>query len=444
MSPTASYGPYGSGGTITGYSKYDGIRHAFEENFAQRLEMGAQLVIYQDGAKIVDLHGCAPEQEKKARYNGDTLQCVYSSGKNMESIAMAILVDRGLISYDDLVSKHWPEFGTTANGRENVTVADVMRHEGGVPYLADPNSSTNSPIIITPDDVESIDSLEAKLCSASNTSGRMYHAITRGWIINGILRRVDPTGRTLGVFIKEEICNKLGLTFFCGIPMKEEQDKYEYANMTQAGLLYDAFFQLGPASLGYGEPELWTLAKVLVKNKESMANKPTVSWMGPPPTPEFNDTPYGRSLEISSAGMFANARSMAKINAAMAGDGSYDGVRILSTNALHESMDDMEVALDTSLSLPSDGIETSYGFTKGGFGVPHTFFEGDLNNKIFHPDDKLAFGNMMGWGGWGGSLSLWDREKNVAFSYIPNAMGLNLLGGRRQRNILFELQNHIM
>jgi CubicO group peptidase (beta-lactamase class C family) len=39
-------------------------------------------------------------------------------------------VDLGRLQYSDKVVKHWPEFGQ--NGKENITVADVMRHEGGL------------------------------------------------------------------------------------------------------------------------------------------------------------------------------------------------------------------------------------------------------------------------------------------------------------------------
>ena len=146
IAPIVKHGPFGSGGTVVGYSKYEGVRKAFEENFARRLELGAQLVVYEKGEKIIDLYGYAPETETqqqngvKAGYDGDTLQCVFSSGKNMEAIAMAMLVDRGLVDYDDLVTKHWPEFG--ANGKDTITVADVMRHAGGVPLIVDPNSKT--------------------------------------------------------------------------------------------------------------------------------------------------------------------------------------------------------------------------------------------------------------------------------------------------------------
>ena len=100
-----------------------------------RLELGAQLVIYRKGEVVVDLCGAAPEA---AGYTPETLQCVYSSGKNMEAVAVAMLVDRGQLSYESPVAHYWPEYGQ--HGKDNITVADVMRHEGGVPYLADPDA----------------------------------------------------------------------------------------------------------------------------------------------------------------------------------------------------------------------------------------------------------------------------------------------------------------
>jgi CubicO group peptidase (beta-lactamase class C family) len=60
-------------------------------------------------------------------------QTVFSSGKNLEVMAMGYLVERGLVNYGDKVTKHWPEFGQ--NGKESVRIADVMRHEAGLPFF---------------------------------------------------------------------------------------------------------------------------------------------------------------------------------------------------------------------------------------------------------------------------------------------------------------------
>ena len=49
---------------------------------------------------------------------------------------MALLVERGLVSYDEKVATYWPEFGQGDKG--DITVADVMRHSGGCPWFMNP------------------------------------------------------------------------------------------------------------------------------------------------------------------------------------------------------------------------------------------------------------------------------------------------------------------
>lgn len=36
-------------------------------------------------------------------------------------------MDRGLLNYKDLISKHWPEFGQ--NGKENITIEQLLSHQ---------------------------------------------------------------------------------------------------------------------------------------------------------------------------------------------------------------------------------------------------------------------------------------------------------------------------
>ena len=374
VSPIVNHGQFGSGGTVVGFSKHDNVRAAFEENFARRLELGSQLVIYEKGEKIVDLYGFSPETEarrddKIVEYDGDTLQCVFSSGKNMEAIAVAMLVDRGLINYDDLVTKHWPEFG--ANGKDVVTISDVMRHAGGVPFVVDPGSP-NKTIPITPEDIFGLDGLEQKICQApryppsSSPTPTSYHAHTRGWIVNGILRRVDPRGRSLGKFIREEITDPLSkvsdtgdVKIFCGIP-EEEQPSLTFANVEKGSDLYNISALVLPSFAGFGEELTAETVKVLLRED---VRKQVVSWLKPPIiSMEYIDSPEARSIEYSSAGMFGNARSIAFINAAaMAGDGSIDGVRLLSNEAVKKSMGDIVSRVDASLDL-------TFGVSRGGYG----------------------------------------------------------------------------
>ena len=51
---------------------------------------------------------------------------IFSSGKTVASICMACLIDRGLLNYNDRVSRHWPEFAQ--NGKENLKICDILRY----------------------------------------------------------------------------------------------------------------------------------------------------------------------------------------------------------------------------------------------------------------------------------------------------------------------------
>ena len=50
---------------------------------------------------------------------------------------------------------------------------------------------------------------------------REYHAVTRGWIVNELFRRVDPAGRTIGEFLREDISAPLGVDAYIGLKLQE-------------------------------------------------------------------------------------------------------------------------------------------------------------------------------------------------------------------------------
>ena len=81
------------------------------------------------------------------------LQTIWSSTKNLTSLAVAMLVDQGFLNFSDRfdilsygssikfwtscfhrISQHWPEFGQC--GKAGITVADMLRHEGGLSTIA--------------------------------------------------------------------------------------------------------------------------------------------------------------------------------------------------------------------------------------------------------------------------------------------------------------------
>jgi len=98
---------------------FEEVKETFQSRMASLKEINAQLCIYVEEECVVDLWGSVTDDPS---FGPVSLINVFSSGKSLESIALAMLVDRGLIEFSDRISTHWPEFGE--NGKEETTIAD--------------------------------------------------------------------------------------------------------------------------------------------------------------------------------------------------------------------------------------------------------------------------------------------------------------------------------
>jgi len=102
---------------------------------------------------------------------------------------MGMLRDKGLLDYGEKVSTYWPEFAQ--NGKENVTLADVMRMESGLEKF-------DAPVELEDLQTDKIKQnslgkiIEAQVQHFSPDAPRAYHGITKDWITNEIFRRVEP------------------------------------------------------------------------------------------------------------------------------------------------------------------------------------------------------------------------------------------------------------
>ena len=77
------------------------------QDFARGSDVDSQLCVYVKGERVVDLWG-SHGPNKDANYGPDSLQNIFSSGKSVASVCMARLVDKGLLDYNEKVSKYWP------------------------------------------------------------------------------------------------------------------------------------------------------------------------------------------------------------------------------------------------------------------------------------------------------------------------------------------------
>ena len=133
---------------------------------------------------------------------------------------MASLVGQGLLNCAAKVTDYCPEFGH--NSKLDLTVAELMRHEAG---LAAFDSTLDTQDLLTENikqnKVGKIIEQHTQKYLPKGGSRQEYHSITRGWIINEVFRRVEPAGRTIGEYLRENIGTPLGVDALVGVRQNE-------------------------------------------------------------------------------------------------------------------------------------------------------------------------------------------------------------------------------
>uniref|UniRef100_A0A914YT74 Beta-lactamase-related domain-containing protein n=1 Tax=Panagrolaimus superbus TaxID=310955 RepID=A0A914YT74_9BILA len=176
---------------------------------------GAAIAVYQKGELVVDLQGGFADASAQIPWTSDTRTVIFSATKAVGALCIAMCVDRGYVKYEDLMISFWPEFGQ--NGKELITVDWIMTHKAGLAALEEK---------ITLEDAQNHERMAKILERATpnwipgTRSG--YHAITYGWLVDQIVRRVDPKNRSAAQFFREEVSDKHEIDFYMGLPPNEQ------------------------------------------------------------------------------------------------------------------------------------------------------------------------------------------------------------------------------
>jgi CubicO group peptidase (beta-lactamase class C family) len=96
-------------------------------------DLGAAVAVVVDGQLVVDLWGGWRDAAHTRPWASDTLTWMFSCRKTLDALAVHVLVDRGLVDYDDPVSRFWPEFAQA--GKAAVTLRHVLSHQTGLPTV---------------------------------------------------------------------------------------------------------------------------------------------------------------------------------------------------------------------------------------------------------------------------------------------------------------------
>lgn len=368
------------------------VRATFAENFRVRGEFGAAVAVYKDGRKVVDLWGGTRDAETGEPWQEDTLVMVFSSTKGMAAMALAVAHSRGLLEFDERVANYWPEFSRAGKG--DVTVRQLLAHQAGLSAIDVP---LDLELLADHDALAEVLAAQKPAWDPGARCG--YHAISIGFYESELIRRVDPKGRTLGQFFKDEIAGPLGLEFYIGLPADVPDSRLaRIVGMRRRELLRNAR-QLP-----------WKFALDMGLKKGSLAAR---SFSNPQADDMASDRRY-KEIEVPAVTGVGEARAIARAYGAFAtGGGELDlcgrTLDALAAPPVSPQVGSRDLVLHYnaaySLGFSKSGMDFCFGSGRGAFGTP----------------------------GAGGSFGFADPETGIGFSYTMNRMGPRLFDDPREK-----------
>jgi CubicO group peptidase (beta-lactamase class C family) len=373
---------------------FESVRAAFADNFARRGELGGACCAYYRGKKVVDLWGGIRNKQTGEPWEQDTMVIVYSATKGLAAMTLAIAHSRGWLDYDERVCAYWPEFAQ--QGKERVTVRQLLAHQAGLYALDDP---LDRGLVA---DLDRLASVLARQKPAWEPGTRLaYHAITLGLYQSELLRRIDPRHRTLGQFFHDEIASPLGLDVYIRLP--EDIPNSRLATIARPRTI----------DMLLGFPLRLTLDAFNPRSKIVRALRGSEF-------PHDERRVYARNFEVPSGGAVGTARAIAHAYSVFATGGRELGLR-------KETLD----------LLAAPAIPPTRGFRD-------ECLKGEVQFSLgfMKPSPAWPFGSPSSFGspGSGGSLGFADPSVGVGYGYVTSQMGTRVTGDPRDvalRNALY-------
>lgn len=365
---------------------FEPVREAFVENFARRRELGGACCAYQHGKNVVDLWGGVRNKRTGELWEEDTMVIVHSTTKGLAAMTLALAHSRGWLDYEAPVCSYWPGFAQ--NGKEKITVRQLLAHQAGLFALDEPLTRS---LVADPDRLAIVLARQKPAWEPGTRQG--YHAITLGFYESEILRRIDPRHRTLGQFFQDEIASPLGLDVYLRLPDS-------IPNSRLATLAPPR-----PIDMLLGFPIRFSLD---VLNRRSNIHRALIG----SEFPLDEQRVYARNFEIPSGGGVGTARAIAHAYSVFATGGEELGLRpetlqLLAAPAIPPALGFHDEC------MRSDDIQFSLGFMK--------------------PSPGWPFGNTTSFGapGAGGSLGFADPTAGIGYAYVTSQSGTKLTGDPR-------------
>lgn len=394
---------------------FEPVYEQFEKNFINGIEDHAQLCVYVDGEVVVDVWG---GRNDCTNYNGDTITNIFSSTKCLASICMALLVDKKVLNYADKVINHWPDYGNGNKEKENMSVAQILRHEGGMARFSKSLALTDLQTENIKDNAIGQVIEEEPLVfppSRTNTQAE-YHTLTRGWILNEIFRRADPSQRTMGECLREDICKPLNVDAYIGLPSEKLSDSFGLSGRSIGEVLRRSM--VPKKYRRKTEPNFLNMLSLMKVFGAAAKDKPAMEHMGGLTIRDLINQvehPAVRTGECPSVNGQCSARGLAKIAYVMANKGRDDHIQIMSEDTWEQMHSGSDKACPMYPFPPSVHVNFSLG------GINHFKVTGE-NAPLHMRTSCENRAGYYGWFGFGGSVFQWYPDYKIGFAYVPTLL----------------------
>ena len=194
------------------------VMDEFVKNFRDRQDLGACCTAYVGGRKVVDLWAGTADRRTGRRFERDSATVIFSCTKGVMTICAYLLGQEGRLDLDAPIVHYRPEFAQ--GGKESITLRQALAHRAGLAYL-DRDLTTAEVIAWSP----VIEAIEQQVPQHRPTDGHAYHAITIGWLVGEVIRRI--TGLAPGTYFRRTLGDPLGLNTWIGLPASE-RDKVAF------------------------------------------------------------------------------------------------------------------------------------------------------------------------------------------------------------------------
>jgi len=350
------------------------VAAAFQRQI-DRYDGGGALCIYHRGECVLDLWGGA-RNEAGDPWQRDTMAPSFSTTKGVASTLVHIMVDRGLLAYDQRVADVWPEFAQA--GKQDITLRQVLSHQSGLYHIRQMIDRADR-MLDWEYMVHAIERAEPVHPPGERTG---YHGLTYGYLVGEILQRV--TGRPFPELVQTEIVEPLGLdgmyigaprealpraaqliwprqiTWLSGLPSLSGLPRPPWSGkVTDLGQSANRLMRSGLGHVGL-DVDFGSILDALAPRGIS--------------TFDFGAPETLQAAIPAGNGLFT-ARSLARMYAALAGGGELDGARLLSRATLERAIVKQQrapglavIPFDMRWRLGYHGIATTRGFPSRAFG----------------------------------------------------------------------------